>query len=273
MQIFKPTWNPFTSDPEEKFGFLRQPRAIQLNLVTLARALMPLVVATLPDPTDRAAIETAAKQIQTAVTSEFDAELDANLHKLRCRKLGLAHETPIAAAAELWDDLVGVVTPVEQGGRGTPGLLELSTMDWTIFWRGLAMLAQSTRTFDKASSFEESIHTHLFPAAYDEKSFETRKSSWENWLKKWQSYRPAADSNNAEAVQTMIRTSPLCVPREWLLARAYTAAEHGDYSALHEAYRVLSNPFVQDADPVAAARFTRRTPTEVLAAAGIAYFS
>ena len=49
VQEFKPYWNPFTSDLEGKFGFLRQPRAMQVNLITLARSLMPLVAASSSD--------------------------------------------------------------------------------------------------------------------------------------------------------------------------------------------------------------------------------
>jgi len=43
IEKYDPLWSPFTSDPERKFGFERQPHAAHINLVTLARALAPLL--------------------------------------------------------------------------------------------------------------------------------------------------------------------------------------------------------------------------------------
>ena len=42
MENYHPLWNPFTSDPERKFGFERQVMAAQVNLGTLADALSVL---------------------------------------------------------------------------------------------------------------------------------------------------------------------------------------------------------------------------------------
>jgi hypothetical protein len=41
----------------------------------------------------------------------------------------------------------------------------------------------------------------------------------------------------------MRRASPKYVPREWLLAEAYLAAERGDAAPLAALQRVLANPF------------------------------
>ena len=63
------------------------------------------------------------------------------------------------------------------------------------------------------------------------------------------------------------------VPREWLLARAYTAAEAGDCQPLNEAMQVFGSPFDKHPDSVVCERFSRLTPSEMLSKAGIAYFS
>jgi uncharacterized protein YdiU (UPF0061 family) len=63
------------------------------------------------------------------------------------------------------------------------------------------------------------------------------------------------------------------VPREWLLARAYTAAEAGDCQPLNEAMEVFERPFERHPDNVVDERFSRLTPRDMLFKAGVAYFS
>ena len=45
VEAYEPLWSPFTSDMERKFGFERQPLAAQVNLMTLARAVLSMFVA------------------------------------------------------------------------------------------------------------------------------------------------------------------------------------------------------------------------------------
>ncbi len=42
LEAYEPLWSPFTSDMERKFGFERQPLAAQVNLMTLARAVLSM---------------------------------------------------------------------------------------------------------------------------------------------------------------------------------------------------------------------------------------
>ena len=70
----------------------------------------------------------------------------------------------------------------------------------------------------------------------------------------------------------MRATSPKYVPREWMLAAAYTKAEKGDFSVLHELLEVLTSPF-DEHTPEIAAKYYRRPPTELEKKAGLAYFS
>ena len=77
--------------------------------------------------------------------------------------------------------------------------------------------------------------------------------------------------DEAERRAEMRATSPKYVPREWMLAAAYTKAEKGDFSVLHELLEVLTSPF-DEHTPEIAAKYYRRPPTELEKKAGLAYF-
>jgi len=264
VQQFHPVWNPWTGD-QGAFGFLRQPRAVQTNLVSLARALMALIAAT-ADPADReATIQRHAAELQHVVSTEWAAELDAAMHALWIRKLGLRTDAPGDDVKALWDDLVGEVSLAEVGSDCSPGLLELSRMDWTRFWRVLIDVAR-----DGVDVPAETAARALADASYDPSTHTRRLPEWAAWLERW---RRLVRESSDEAVAEMAQVSPLYVPREWLLERAYTAAELGDHQPLHEALRLLSDPYRADPDADAHARFSRLSPPEMLTKAGVAYFS
>ena len=61
------------------------------------------------------------------------------------------------------------------------------------------------------------------------------------------------------------------VPREWMLAEAYTAAEDGNHTALYELKALFQRPY--DEQPHAAARFYRRAPPSAARQGGIGFMS
>ena len=79
MERYSPLWNPFTGDPDGKYGFERQPAAAQVNLVTLAQSVVPLL------SHDDALVSAA----QEAVDDCFVDSLQTALAAMRCAKLGL----------------------------------------------------------------------------------------------------------------------------------------------------------------------------------------
>ena len=69
----------------------------------------------------------------------------------------------------------------------------------------------------------------------------------------------------------MRRASPKYVPREWMLAEAYGAAEQGDYALVRSLHELLTTPY--DEHPEAATRFYRRRPAGVEQQGGIGFMS
>jgi uncharacterized protein YdiU (UPF0061 family) len=115
VERYDELWSPFTSDMERKFGFERQPLAAQVNVMTLARALVPLF--------DRAGGADAIDELQGIVQDEYGALLETELGEMRRAKLGLRE----------WDDEArGTLWPQLQA------LMQRSAVDYTILWRQLA---------------------------------------------------------------------------------------------------------------------------------------
>ena len=65
--------------------------------------------------------------------------------------------------------------------------------------------------------------------------------------------------------------SPKYVPREWMLVHAYTAAEKGEYSPLHELHDLLRRPY--DEQPEMAGRYYRRAPPGSEQQGGVGFMS
>ena len=65
--------------------------------------------------------------------------------------------------------------------------------------------------------------------------------------------------------------SPKYIPREWMLARAYEAAERGDYAPLRELHALLISPY--DEQPAEASTFYARAPDWAEQQGGVAFMS
>lgn len=116
VEAYDALWSPFTSDMERKFGFTRQPLAAQVNLMTLARALVPLF------EREGGGLD----ELQAIVQEEYGSDLEHKMAEMRRQKLGLA-EWDAGGADGLW-------TQLEQ-------LMQRSGVDYTIFWRQLAQIS------------------------------------------------------------------------------------------------------------------------------------
>jgi len=79
------------------------------------------------------------------------------------------------------------------------------------------------------------------------------------------------DSIDERRRADMRSVSPKYVPREWMLVEAYEAAEAGDYGPIAELQRLFANPY--DEQPEMEERFDRKTPEEMAARPGVAFFS
>ena len=65
--------------------------------------------------------------------------------------------------------------------------------------------------------------------------------------------------------------SPVYVPREWMLAEAYTQAEEGDFSLVRQLQELFDAPYEEH--PELHERYFRKTPKEMRHKGGISYYS
>ena len=275
IERYEPLWSPFTSDMERKFGFERQPLAAQVNLMTLIRCLVPLL-----EREDD--FEGSMAKLQAVVSDEYPKLLAAEMHEMRRAKLGLA---AFGAAAEeaLW-------TPLSN-------LLAKSGIDYTLFWRQLAEVTTAEAAALVAAvaargggngggggvnasvagaadvqAAAAPMMAHLGPAFFNASMCNERKAEWTRWLAAYAQQLVADGRADAERKAEMHATSPKFIPREWILAEAYTKAEGGDFSVLHELMHVFATPF-DEHTPELSAKYYRLPPSEVEKRAGIAFFS
>lgn len=92
-------------------------------------------------------------------------------------------------------------------------------------------------------------------------------TDWFEWFQLWREHAVALD-----AAATMRLANPKYVAREWILAEAYTAAELGDFSVLHELQQVFASPYEEHSAEVDA-KYYVKTPEHMAGRGGIAYFS
>jgi len=252
VEAYEPLWSPFTSDMERKFGFERQPLAAQVNVMTFARALLPLFVK-LDGSADK-----AAEELQGIVNEEYPALLSQKMGEMRRAKLGLAS----------WDEATS-----EGLWKTLQGLMAEAAVDYTIFWRQLSHVS-SADTAALAASAEDAaalknVKAALAPAF--DGGVGAVGANWTAWLVQYAQRLQADGRPEAERQAEMRRTSPKYVPREWMLMQAYTAAEQGDHAPLEEMRALFEAPF--DEQPQYEERFYQRTPPAMRAKGGISYFS
>jgi len=269
LERYEPLWSPFTSDMERKFGFERQPLAAQVNLMTLAKALMPLFER-LDD------YDGSLEQLQTIVQDEYKEIMEAKLGEMRRAKLGL-ERWDAAADAELWPELQALLTK--------------SGCDYTIFFRELARVKHADAAHvvetgtaaaaggggDSASSEAAAAATApmlacLTPSFYDGVPTGATADEWAAWMVKYASRLASDARDDAARLAEMHATSPKYIPREWILAEAYTKAEVGDLTVVHELLELFATPFDEQTEELAA-KYYRRAPSGVEKKAGIGYFS
>ena len=246
VEEYQPMWSPFTSDAERKFGFERQPLAAQVNLMTLARSLLPLF-----DRTDERGVEA----LQTIVQDEYASLMEREIGSMRRAKMGLA-EWDEAASATLWPQL--------------QSLMSRASVDYTLLWRQLAY-ATPSEVAAAAAGTASPLLQRLRPAFYSQELLDESRAEWCEWLSAYGA-RLERDARDAdERAREMRATSPKYVPREWMLAQAYEAADRGDLSVLRELYALLTSPY--DEHPELEEKYYRRTPDAYRQKAGITYFS
>ena len=109
------------------------------------------------------------------------------------------------------------------------------------------------------------------PSFYEGTPAAPLAEEWTQWLARYARRLTDDGSDDAERVAEMRSVSPKFIPREWMLAEAYTAAERGDHTVVQGLYELFRTPF--DEHPAAEAKYYRRMPDTMRGKAGISYFS
>ena len=268
MERYDPLWSPFTSDMERKFGFERQPLASQVNLMTLARALVPLF-----ERMDRN--EEKLEQLQEIVQAYYPKVLSEHVGEVRRTKLGLASWSA-SNDEELWQPLAA--------------LLASSGVDYTLLFRQLsnvtlaecshavgastaAVAAGSAANSSEVLLATEPMLSKLLPSFFEPPAEgSAKRTEWHAWLLAYAQRVASEGRDDATRIAEMKLSSPKVHPAEWMLAEAYTKAEKGDFSAVHELQQIFAAPFDEHSADVET-RYYRKPPAELEKKAGIAYFS
>jgi len=238
IEKFEPLWNMWTGGGEH-YGFLNQPVAGHRNFTSFAGALLPLLDAD------------GKKEVQAIVT-EYTAVAMEMMNEMWCSKLGLAQ----------WNE------PAKHLMEELKELMEQSEADYTILFRLLAALVQARADGMEVLSDEDAAE--LFNQAFYKDLTAALKGKWMKWLNEWMSLvraqRISSNETAAKIASSMRKASPKYVPREWMLVEAYTKANHGDYSTVHELAKLFCNPY--DEQPEFEDKYFKKTPAATYASGG-----
>jgi len=221
----------------EHYGFLNQPQAAMANYHTLVTSVAVLFGDKAQEQAVRL-IEQGAEKIRSATQDVFR------------RKMGF--ESGSTVATELWKEL--------------EPLMRKSSIDYTIFWRQLAVIVESS---DWQAEGVPALNLAFYEAPAPELLEE-----WKEWLQKWADAVVAEEpgsSGSAEVAQRLRAVNPKYVPREWMLVEAYTLASRGDYSLVKELHELFRRPY--DEQPEFEARYYSRGSEEIVGRGGVAYMT
>jgi len=242
MDSYDPLFAKWTGSGDH-YAFLNQPGAASMNFYILLTSI-GVLLGKEAEPQLKELLQSAQQKIKAAADDAFRL------------KLGFA-QPGSEVAAKLWEDL--------------EPLMRKSDIDYTIFWRQLAVVVTQPQDSD-----ESTLVAPLAEAFYRSPSPELL-AEWASWLQQWLTKvdadeQASGDGGGPQAISTRLcATNPKYVPREWMLAAAYEEADRGNYSLVQELYDLFSRPY--DEQPELEAKYFRRAPNEALTKGGIAYFS
>jgi len=239
VEAFGKFWNMWAGSGDH-FGFLNQSVAGGQNLKSLVEACAPV-------------FDASQRAVADEILTEYDGLWRGGLASVWCSKLGLE------SSGELGEEGKELVSDCLD-------MMEELAADYTTFWRQLGALALAGKT--KASSDDDLLD----PMTQCFRSLSTPSSMvLLDWLRRWLGMIEAQTASRGEIGAAMNRANPKYVPREWMLVEAYTMANNGDYSMLHELHELFSHPY--DEQPEREARYYNQAPPEVAHNGGLAFMS
>ena len=249
IEAYAPDWGMWISSGQH-FSFMNQPAAAGENFRMLAESLEPL-------------LDAEGKRGARAIVHSYDRLASEAVDGMLARKLGFRAATPATRA--LWKRL--------------ERMLRQHPTDWTLMWRQLAR-AVLVAEEESEGGDGDAIISVLNPAFYEQPLASRGRAAWKKWLTRWRKALRAEDTAgggntnhyNATDIAARLRAAnPKYIPREWMLAEAYTAAEAGDYSGVHALQKLFRRPYAEQ--EAFAARYYRRAPDGAAETGGIGFMS
>lgn len=234
--VFNPNFQPWTGGGQH-YAFMNQTNAAQRNFESFCTSLRPLLG---DDQADLLALE----QIQ----SDFSKLIHWQMDQMWAAKLGLS-TLLIEGADRDYEALQK--TPFKKLLNELQTLMMKMPIDYTIFFRELSAIP------DDISPLKKSF--------YIESEDESDKR-WSEWLTKWKALLKSCCEQKDEAILLedisvkMKLINPKYSLREWFLVSAYQHAAKGDYHLIHEIQEVMSNPYAEQSEEIAAKYYRLKSP-------------
>ena len=256
LEVFNPLYQPFTSDSEGKFAFIRQPNAMSVNVLVLSKsfeAMIKHIGTELGEPVEAGKVQNFVDVIANIANNEFEEYFFSFYDEVRRKKLGFKvfskpEDEPFVYVLEK--------------------LMIDSHCDFTIFWRQLALVDASVTPAEAigiiSKSFYEHVHDKNPKPVIDEKV-------WSEWFN-WYLTRLRSDGRDAhERRSEQQRTSPKYVLRNWMSVLAYEKAERYDYTVVNEINQLLLNPYDEQNDMED--KYYTKTPNWARGCPGVSFMS
>lgn len=232
MEAFAPMWNMWVG-AGQYYGFMNQPDACHKNLEHFAIALLPLL-----DPEG----QDAAKIWITDSLEIF------RFHQF-----------------DMWRQKLGFLKWNEECYNVLLTVLELKAstiVDYTIFWRELAHLANFLVKDNSRENAEKWFRERLLKSVYPDEVIKPTegklKERWIDWLVRWSSVLQSQGADSVDVSAQMKAYSPKYIPREWMLVDAYEAVNRGDNSILFELQSLFRTPYDEHLE--VEEKYYRRSP-------------
>jgi uncharacterized protein YdiU (UPF0061 family) len=225
LEGYDPNWTPNTTDrSHRRYRYGAQPKMALWNLVQLANALYPLIG--------------AAEPLQAAL-DQYGTLFEELNRTMMGSKLGFDTDQ-----GREDDELVATLLTN----------LELTEIDMTLFYRGLANVPASRSRDGEA----DALLAYVADAFYDARTLKYNAGAqMEAWLQAY-SRRVAQESRPCvERQAAMNVVNPKFVMRNYLAQEAIDLADQGDYSRLNELLDVMRTPYE---DRLEKASFAQKRP-------------
>ena len=259
VEKYDALYQPFTSDQDGKFAFMRQPTAMHVNLLVLSEAFEELLK--YRGETLGLSEEEISKHltlIDTIAKKEFPAIFADKFADMRRRKMGL-YQWREGSDDNLYMELDKLM-------YSTGAKSATIGVDYTIFWRLLSQVTSSSDVNEALSTLHPAF---LLDASVDVDSpveSQMLKSgvdteAWYTWLNLYitrvKEQELSGTFTSQEREDLMHKTNPKYIPRNYILTLCYEEAQKGSYNMLEELMEVLTHPYDEQSDEIASKYFQK----------------